>query len=314
MRERFAIASVCRLMSVMGGLRRVLWTVALVSASSVWGQTQSPPAEDLCQLVKDPYGNLTMDPRCPNPPGAKQTPAAPAPDAAPATPAAPAAKRFPFPGEDTVPASAPASPGQPVPQTPPSAVPGAPAGKRFPYPGETDPAAPDGTPAGAAKPSAPVAGQPPLNDAGSSGQSSSSSSSSSGSSEGDAAGSSSSSDHAPGDNTSKDPDAAPPPHHTRRKLPPVPRQSPSEREQEDVQVAGFYINDGNLKGAYERAKDAVTLDTTDPSAHLALAESARKLGKLDEAEAEYKQCLVLDPVPKDRKVAERALREMTGGG
>ena len=91
------------------------------------------------------------------------------------------------------------------------------------------------------------------------------------------------------------------------------RQSPSEREEEDVQVAGFYMNDGNFKGAYDRAKDAVTLDKTDPSAHLALAESARKLGKLDEAESEYKQCLGLDPVPKDRKVAEKALREMTGG-
>ena len=80
-----------------------------------------------------------------------------------------------------------------------------------------------------------------------------------------------------------------------------------------MQVAGFYLSGGNFKGAYERAKDAVTLDKTDPAAHLALAESARKLGKLDEAETEYKQCLELDPVSKDRKVAERALKEMTGG-
>ena len=93
----------------------------------------------------------------------------------------------------------------------------------------------------------------------------------------------------------------------------MPRQSPSEREQEDVQVAGFYQNDGDFKGAYERATDAVSIDKTDPSAHLALAESARKLGKLDEALKEYKQCLDLDPVPKDRKAAERALKEMTGG-
>ena len=101
---------------------------------------------------------------------------------------------------------------------------------------------------------------------------------------------------------------------TRRKLPPVSRQSPSEREEEDVQVAGFYQNDGDFRGAYERATDAVSLDGTDAAAHLALAESARKLGKLDEALKEYKQTLALDPVPKQRKVAEHALAEMTGGG
>lgn len=104
-----------------------------------------------------------------------------------------------------------------------------------------------------------------------------------------------------------------PVRRTRRKLPPVPRQSPSEREQEDVQVAGFYQNDGNFKGAYDRAKDAVSLDKDDPAAHLALAESARRMGKLDEALSEYKACLALDPVPKERKVAEKALTEMTGG-
>lgn len=81
-----------------------------------------------------------------------------------------------------------------------------------------------------------------------------------------------------------------------------------------MQVAGFYQNDGNYKGAYDRARDAVSLDKDDAEAHLALAESARKLGKLDEAEKEYKQCLALDPVPKIRKAAEKALKEMTGGG
>jgi Tfp pilus assembly protein PilF len=99
-----------------------------------------------------------------------------------------------------------------------------------------------------------------------------------------------------------------------RRKPDVPTQTPSAREQEDVQVAGFYQNDGNFRGAYDRAKDAVSLDKDDAAAHLAVAESARKLGKLDEAEQEYRQTLALDPVPKVRKVAERALKEMTGGG
>ena len=79
-------------------------------------------------------------------------------------------------------------------------------------------------------------------------------------------------------------------------------------------MAGFYENDGDFKGAYSRATEAVSLDKEDPAAHLALADSARKLGKLDEAETEYKTCLALDPVPKVRKAAERALKEMTGGG
>ncbi len=81
-----------------------------------------------------------------------------------------------------------------------------------------------------------------------------------------------------------------------------------------MQVAGFYQNDGNFRGAYDRAKDAVSLDADDPAAHLALADSARKLGRLDEAEKAYRQCLTLDPVPKQRKKAEQALKEMTGGG
>ena len=113
-----------------------------------------------------------------------------------------------------------------------------------------------------------------------------------------------------------DPDANDPaavPRKQRHKLPPVPRQSPSEREQEDVQVAGFYFNDGNFRGSYDRAKDAVTLDNDDPEAQLALGNAARKLGKLDEAEKAYKRCLDLDPVPKVRKAADRGGSELTGG-
>lgn len=292
-----------------GSLRGVMVAMALGGGVShvAPAQTQPAPANGdlVCNLVKDAYGNLTLDPRCPPQPPA-QSPAQPPAQGAPAgTAAAPAAKRFPYPGE-VQPDEAPVPPPQTSPQAPASGT--APAAKRFPYPGEEE----------APTPSTGRPGQPPLQDAGSSGESSSSSSSSSSASSPQDGSSSSSSDHGRGtgggEEASGDPGAAPPPHRTRRKLPPVERQSPSEREQEDVQVAGFYIDDGNFKGAYDRAKDAVMLDKTDPSAHLALAESARKLGKLDEAEAEYKQCLALDPVPKERKVAEKALREMTGAG
>jgi Tfp pilus assembly protein PilF len=100
----------------------------------------------------------------------------------------------------------------------------------------------------------------------------------------------------------------------RRKLPVPPRQTPTEREAEDIKVAAFYQSDGDYRGAYLRGVDAVSIAADDPDAHFALAEAARKLGKLDEAEQNYRKCLALDPVPKTRKAAQAALKEMTGGG
>jgi Tfp pilus assembly protein PilF len=79
-------------------------------------------------------------------------------------------------------------------------------------------------------------------------------------------------------------------------------------------VAAFYRDDGNFRGEYMRAADAVSIDADDPEAHFMLAESARKLGKLDEALTHYKKCLTLDPVPKTKKAAEKAVKEMEGGG
>ena len=106
----------------------------------------------------------------------------------------------------------------------------------------------------------------------------------------------------------------PTPHrNARKKLPKEkPALSPEEQEAEDVQIAGFYQNDGNFKAAYQRAREAVGLVADDPEAHLALANAARKLGKLDEAKSSYQKALALDPVPKIRRVAERALKEMSG--
>ncbi|MFP5232666.1 MAG: hypothetical protein ACLGQX_08535 [Acidobacteriota bacterium] len=91
-------------------------------------------------------------------------------------------------------------------------------------------------------------------------------------------------------------------------------QTRVQREVEDLKVAAFYEDSGNYRGAYLRARDAVSIDDDDAQAHLALAEAARRLGKLDEAEAQYKKCLTMDPVPKVKKAAQRALKEMTNGG
>jgi Tfp pilus assembly protein PilF len=99
-----------------------------------------------------------------------------------------------------------------------------------------------------------------------------------------------------------------------RNKPAEPVKTSTQRFAEDLQVASFYQGIGNFSGAYMRAKDAVSISGDSPDARLALAEAARKLGKLDEAEQNYKKCLELDPIPKTKKAAEIALKEMTGGG
>jgi len=141
-----------------------------------------------------------------------------------------------------------------------------------------------------------------LQDAGSSGSSSSSSSSSEGGDAGPLGG-----DDDPAAKSAEERRAE------RRRLAKGPRQTSDEREAEDLKVAAFYQNDGNFKGAYDRASDALSIAGDDPEAHLALAEAARRLGKLDEAEKHYKACLGLDPLPKVKKAAEKALKEMSGG-
>jgi hypothetical protein len=218
----------------------------------------------------------------------------PPPNAQPQVPTS-ASQQFPYPGDST---PAPATPA--ANQTPGGAG-QQPASKQFPYPGEDEGGQPaSSSSAGAAK-SAPAAGDG-LRDAGSSGTSSDSGSSSS-----------SSSSSAGPDNGVGGDSGTVAPVRRRRRVPAAPRLTPTQRETEDLQVAGFYQNDGDFRGAYLRAKDAVSIADADPDAHLALGEAARKLGKLDEAEQNYKRCLELDPVPKTRKTAERALKEMTGG-
>jgi hypothetical protein len=218
----------------------------------------------------------------------------PAPSAQPQAPTG-ASQQFPYPGDSTP--AAQTNPAAPAAKQTPGSAGQEPASKQFPYPGE-DASGSSSSSAGAAKP-APPAGDG-LQDAGSSGTSSSSSSSSSSSA-------------GPDNGADGDTGTAAPVRARRRRAAAGPRLTPTQREAEDLQVAGFYQNDGDFRGAYLRAKDAVSIADADPDAHLALGEAARKLGKLDEAEQNYRRCLQLDPVPKSRKTAEKALKEMTGG-
>jgi len=82
------------------------------------------------------------------------------------------------------------------------------------------------------------------------------------------------------------------------------------RADKDLNVADFYIKDGNYAGAYLRYKDAVTFDPDDPDAHFGLAEMARKKGKTAEAIAEYSATLKMDPKGKHAKESRKALAEL----
>lgn len=87
-------------------------------------------------------------------------------------------------------------------------------------------------------------------------------------------------------------------------------QTQDEREAEDLDVAHFYMDQGDLAGAYLRGKDAVTTRPDDPDAHFLLAEIANKLNKRDEAIAEYNACLKLDATDKQIKDSRKALAKL----
>jgi predicted component of type VI protein secretion system len=282
----------------------VRWAVVFGCAAVAGAQSPQQPASQGGCYLPDASGKQVFVPNC----GLDQAPARKTP-AAPADGANPA-QQFPFPGETPSQPAAPVERQQPQPGNgqvqgaPPSGAGASDPAQAFPFPGEdkTPLVKPDGT---VAPPDAPSGNGGGLKDAGSSGESSSGSSSSS------------SSGGAFNGLPPDDPDSKGPladddtvikkPHKV---VPKAKEQTASEREAEDLSVAGFYMADNNFRGAYLRAADAVTVQSDDPDAHLALADAARKLGKLDEALAEYKKTLTLDPVPKAKKAAEKAIKEL----
>jgi tetratricopeptide (TPR) repeat protein len=186
-----------------------------------------------------------------------------------------AAEQFPYPDESNPPTNAAPQPDAPTPSTP-TAPPTPNTTKQFPYPGDSPAPNP--------------------------GSSSSSSSSSSADSDADP-------DSTP---DSDNPPAKPAPKQTgRRKLAkPQNLQTDDEREAEDLTVARFYRDKGDLNAAYLRSKDAVKHLPDDPDAHFLLAEIAQKLNKRDEAIAEYKTTLKLDASDKQIKSANKALAQL----
>jgi tetratricopeptide (TPR) repeat protein len=106
--------------------------------------------------------------------------------------------------------------------------------------------------------------------------------------------------------------SATPGRHLLHRLNPVGTklQTIDEREQEDLDVAHFYIQTGDLQGAYLRDQDAVKVAPDDPDAHIALAEIALKVNKPDVAIAEYTACLKLHPSDKEAREARKALARL----
>ena len=248
-------------------------------AGAAWGvalcQAQSTPPN----APADNPAPCTVAPQ-PDPCGSK-----PAAGSKPAT-----AEKFPFPGEPVAPAPSATPNLNGVPDAPAKPQQGD-ASKDFPFPGEPGaPAKPDlgsssssssssGDDAAPVDPSAtpnPGTGAPGMKDEGSSGS------------------------------------TATPGRHLLHRVNPVGSklQSTEEREAEDLDIAHYYTQTGNLQGAYLRSKDAVTVAPGDADAHFALAEIASKLNKRDEAIAEYNACLKLDASDKEVKESHKALAKL----
>jgi Tfp pilus assembly protein PilF len=87
-------------------------------------------------------------------------------------------------------------------------------------------------------------------------------------------------------------------------------QTDDERVDEDLRVAKFYMDDGDLPGAYLRAKDAVHVQPEYSETHYMLAEVAAKMKKKDEAVTEYEAYLKADPDGDHKKAAQRALARL----
>jgi tetratricopeptide (TPR) repeat protein len=195
---------------------------------------------------------------------------------------APASQQFPFPGEPATPiqdGSNPNAPEKPAaPSKPPSAA------DQYPFPGSA----------------------PPMPGSSSSSSSSSSSDGSSSSADDPNDTPAPADSRPPLDDKGDNPRAA-----VRRKLPKVTKlQSDDERAAEDLDVAKFYEQSGDLNAAYLRARDAVKLQPSDPDAHFVLGHLAQKLNKRDEAIAEYNSYLQLEPDGQKIKQTRKALSQL----
>jgi tetratricopeptide (TPR) repeat protein len=83
-----------------------------------------------------------------------------------------------------------------------------------------------------------------------------------------------------------------------------------KRAAEDVRVGRFYLQTGEYRGAYERLKDATVFDHENVEAIFWLAEAARKMKQLPEAEQNYLLYLSANPEGPNARAAKKALNEI----
>jgi tetratricopeptide (TPR) repeat protein len=76
------------------------------------------------------------------------------------------------------------------------------------------------------------------------------------------------------------------------------------------EIADLYFKDGNYAGALSRYTEALHFVPDDETAAFGVAESARKLGKRDQAVEAYKTYLKLAPQGKKAKQARKAIAEL----
>ncbi len=87
-------------------------------------------------------------------------------------------------------------------------------------------------------------------------------------------------------------------------------QSVDDRVTEDLDVARFYRNGGNYKGAYLRAKDAIDHMPDDAEVNFVYAQATEKMGNKQDAVDHYRAYLKMDPHGDYVKQAEMALQQL----
>jgi Tfp pilus assembly protein PilF len=88
----------------------------------------------------------------------------------------------------------------------------------------------------------------------------------------------------------------------------------SETIKEDLDVANFYMNRKNWKGAQARFASALALDPESPEAAWGLAEAERRLQLYHEAAEHYRMFLSYDPDGPHGREARKALEQVEAAG
>jgi tetratricopeptide (TPR) repeat protein len=86
--------------------------------------------------------------------------------------------------------------------------------------------------------------------------------------------------------------------------------SPEEQAAKDIEVGYFYLGDKRYVAAESRLKEAVQLAPESTAALIGLAQAQQKLGKRDEARANYEAYLKLKPDGPDAEKVKKALAQL----